>query len=114
LALLIQDFNADQLDDFKWLLQASAKTQVWVFATLTSTNISQDFFPIIQHFETQVFGRVALPSTAAQLTGSSFLDINELIPGVESVIRSGKEQFKIYIPQAQKLVQKMDLYGGLE
>ena len=114
LASLIQDFTASQREDFIWLLEASAKTHVWVFVTLSSTLIRQEFFSTIKHFGTQVFGRVASPSTAAQLTGSSFLDITELIPGVESVIKSGKEQFKIYIPQAQKPVQEKGLYGGLK
>lgn len=108
LALLIQDFTANQLEDFKWLLEASAKTQVWVLATLRSTNIHQDFLPVIQHFGTQVFGRVASPRTAARLTGSAFLDIIELVPGVESVIMSGKEQFKLYIPQANEPAQEKD------
>ncbi|MBW8010154.1 MAG: hypothetical protein FVQ83_02775 [Chloroflexi bacterium] len=114
LAMLIQDFTANQLEDFKWLLKASAKTHIWVIATLTSTNIRQAFFPIIKHFGTQVFGRVYSPSTAAKLTGSSFLDITELIPGVESVIRTGEEQFKLYIPQAQKPGLEKVLYGGLK
>lgn len=99
LALLIQDFTANQLADFKWLLDASTKAMVWVFATLTSTNIRQDFFATIEQFRTKVFGRVSSPSSAVLLSGSSFLDISELMPGVESVVMSGGEQFKIYIPQ---------------
>ena len=104
--LLIDGFESmTDLDDqakqnLRWLLLRGPSRQVWPIVTLNSTR-AVHVYQWLEFFRTRLFGHMENPVEVRALTGSDDAKTDELISGVQFLLREGNEWLPFWIPNLE-------------
>jgi hypothetical protein len=107
LLLLIDDLQGlDNLDsetreNLRWLLANGASGRVWTLATLKADQASD--LPLwLRAFGTRIYGRIANPALAEQLTSMPGANLRTLLSGAQFCIREKSHWLRFWLPLSKQ------------
>ncbi|MCC7116984.1 MAG: hypothetical protein IT310_00545 [Anaerolineales bacterium] len=83
--------------NLRWLLLRGASRNVWPLITLNA-NQAEALQEWLAFFRTRLFGQILNAESAALLTGSQVLKVNDLIAGSQFSLREENQLLKFWVP----------------
>jgi hypothetical protein len=103
LDLLLHSLSPEAYMKFNWLVEFGPKAGVWVFATIDTNDIRKSHMGLLEGFKSRILGNIQFQRIARYLSGTTDPVLEELMPGMEAIVRSGDDLIRIWIPHAEDI-----------
>ena len=98
---LSENLSRQSLSYLHWLIDNGAHQGIWVFATYNTIYNTPRYKKLTASFTAKLVGPIENSRLAQQLTGCPADELATLHPGMEALLITEKDNYRIWIPQLE-------------
>jgi hypothetical protein len=97
----VVSWNANAVDDLRWLLMRGPSRRVWPIVSLNSRLIDQTK-DLIPYFRTFIYGSIKDKRLSKAITKSENEELDELAAGIQFTMKEGNNWLRFWIPRLEE------------
>lgn len=98
LDILLTSLSPKSILHLNWLIEKGPEVGIWIFAALETTYLQKDFSNTLLSFPSKILGQIINSRISRFFSGRGGLYIENLKPGRENIVLSGKNSIHVRMP----------------